>query len=212
MRKIFSIFLCATILMILLSAPMAAHAEEVSDEPPATETVTEPTLFTRVWEYIENNKEVVVSAAGNVILFACAVATYVRNKRRNNLIIGGVSKLETGTQVIGGQQSSVVSAMNNLIENYNVMADKYERYGSLEGARDKYAVAMVTQSYAILEILHTVYANSKNIPQGVKDLINLKYANCLKQLSDDKELLAIADSVRSIIGTDAEVSAEDTEA
>lgn len=68
---------------------------------------------------------------------------------------------------------------------------------------------MVTQSYAILEILHTVYANSKNIPQGVKDLINLKYANCLKQLSDDKELLAIADSVRNIIGVDVKTAAED---
>lgn len=210
MKKIFSVFLCAAVLAIILSVPMVTYAEEASDETPVTET-TEPTLFTRVWEYIESNKEVVVSAAGNIILFACAVMTYIRNKRRNNLIIGGVSKLETGTQVIGGQQSSVVNAMNSLIENYNAMADKYERYGSLEGTRDKYAVAMVTQSYAILEILHTVYANSKNIPQGVKDLINLKYANCLKQLSDDKDLLAIADSVRSIIGTEAETITEDAE-
>lgn len=210
MKKIFSVFLCAAVLAIILSVPMVTYAEETSDETPATET-TEPTLFTRVWEYIESNKEVVVSAAGNIVLFACAVMTYIRNKRRNNLIIGGVSKLETGTQVIGGQQSSVVNAMNSLIENYNAMADKYERYGSLEGTRDKYAVAMVTQSYAILEILHTVYANSKNIPQGVKDLINLKYANCLKQLSDDKDLLAIADSVRSIIGTEAETITEDAE-
>lgn len=210
MKKIFSVFLCAAVLAIILSVPMVTYAEETSDETPVTETA-EPTLFTRVWEYIESNKEVVVSAAGNIVLFACAVMTYIRNKRRNNLIIGGVSKLETGTQVIGGQQSSVVNAMNSLIENYNAMADKYERYGSLEGTRDKYAVAMVTQSYAILEILHTVYANSKNIPQGVKDLINLKYANCLKQLSDDKDLLAIADSVRSIIGTEAETITEDVE-
>lgn len=210
MKKIFSVFLCAAVLAILFSVPMVTYAEEASDEAPAAETA-EPTLFTRVWEYIESSKEVVVSAAGNVVLFACAITTYIRNKRRNNLIIGGVSKLETGTQFIGRQQSSVVDAMNNLIENYNAMADKYERYGSLEGTRDKYAVAMVTQSYAILEILHTVYANSKNIPQGVKDLINLKYANCLKQLSDDKDLLAIADSVRSIIGTEAETTVEDAE-
>lgn len=41
-------------------------------------------------------------------------------------------------------------------------------------------------SYAALNILKTVYANSKNVPQGVKDLVNLKYAKAISAASDVK--------------------------
>ena len=59
--------------------------------------------------------------------------------------------------------------------------------------------AMVVQTKAILEILTTVYANSKNLPQGVKDLVNLKYADVLKTINEDKKLKEIADSVKSVV-------------
>ena len=50
------------------------------------------------------------------------------------------------------------------------------------------------QTKAILEILITVYANSKNIPQGVKDLINLKYADALKLIGNDEQLKQTLDN------------------
>ena len=34
----------------------------------------------------------------------------------------------------------------------------------------------------------TVYANSKNLPQGVKDLVYLKYANVLKAIEENKPI------------------------
>ena len=55
-------------------------------------------------------------------------------------------------------------------------------------------LAAFAYSKAILEVLTTVYANSKNIPQGVKDLVNLKYADVLKLVGDEDKLKEIAAS------------------
>ena len=128
------------------------------------------------------------------------VISALLGKKKSNLIEKGVNNIIQGTTDVKGNQDAMVSAVNGLIDGYNAMGQKYEQYGKFEGARDKYVVAAVTQSTAILEILYTVYANSKNVPQGVKDLVNLKYASCLKQIGDDKELMAIVESIRHIIG------------
>jgi len=65
---------------------------------------------------------------------------------------------------------------------------------------------MVVQTRAVLDILATVYANSKNLPQGVKDLVNLKYADVLKTTSDDEKLLSV-----EMVETEREPEAEKTE-
>ena len=61
-------------------------------------------------------------------------------------------------------------------------------------------LAAFAQTKAILEILTTVYANSKNIPQGVKDLVNLKYADVLKLVGDEDKLKEIAEPVETAEG------------
>lgn len=38
-----------------------------------------------------------------------------------------------------------------------------------------------------------MYPNSKNLPQGVKDLVNLKYADALKIVGDDNKLIEAAE-------------------
>ena len=58
----------------------------------------------------------------------------------------------------------------------------------------------------VLDILATVYANSKNLPQGVKDLVNLKYADVLKTTSDDEKLLSV-----EMVEMEQEPEAEKTE-
>ena len=56
-----------------------------------------------------------------------------------------------------------------------------------------------------------VYANSKNLPQGVKDLISIKYANVLKALESDEELASVVKAVRILAGTsDNTTAVEDT--
>lgn len=81
--------------------------------------------------------------------------------------------------------------------------EKLSKYNDTEDERYAAVGAMVAQTKAILEILTTVYANSKNIPQGVKDLVNLKYANVLKTVEDEDKLKEVV--------IDVEKPAEETQ-
>ena len=90
-----------------------------------------------------------------------------------------------------------------LAKGYGELRASYEKYGETENDRNRVTGAVLAQSSAILEILQLVYANSKNMPQGIKDLVNLKYANTLKTIEDDEKLLAIVEAVRTNISAGA---------
>lgn len=92
---------------------------------------------------------------------------------------------------------------------YAELRKAYEKYGETENDRNRVTGAVLAQSAAVLEILQLVYANSGKLPQGVKDLINLKYANTLKTIGDDKQLLAIVAAVRDNINAGAVYHGED---
>lgn len=95
---------------------------------------------------------------------------------------------------------------------YAELRKAYEKYGETENDRNRVTGAVLAQSAAMLEILQLVYANSGKLPQGVKDLINLKYANTLKTIGDDKQLLAIVAAVRDNINAGATYTGEDSNA
>lgn len=99
----------------------------------------------------------------------------------------GVTNTETS-------QRSVVNVTNELIEGYNRFEKALNNFDTTENERYKTMLAAFAQTKAILEILMTVYANSKNIPQGVKDLVNLKYAEVLKLVGDEDKLKEIAET------------------
>ena len=211
MKRLLFVFSFVLTLVLLFALPLTSYAADATDAPESVENQSvEPTIFTRVWEYVCENKDTIISFIGDVLMFGAAIAVYIKGKKRGGTIINGVASIATGTQTIGGQQTAVIDAVNRMIDGYNSMLQQYEKYGSLEGKRDQYVIAMVKQSSAILEILHTVYANSRNIPQGVKDLINLKYAGCLKDLYNTEGLQSAIDSLRDVL-CDNSVPAQDAE-
>jgi hypothetical protein len=189
--------------------------------PDATEGVVEeesvaPTVFTRVWEFVENNTQETLSIVGtvsllimNLILKHSGTKTSKETKIALENITGDVG------MTLGGQQS-VVEVVNRLIDGYNELSkrydalkESYDKYGMTEDERNRVSGAVLATNTAILEILTTVYTNNRNLPQGVKDLVNLKYANCLKSLEDDERLIAIVEAVRTNIGETAESAKKD---
>lgn len=147
-------------------------------------------LFRRVYEYSIEHKTELLGLLGDAVIFILALLLKSR--------ISFIKKTATETN---DSQVSVVDVVNNMVDGYNALQATYDKYGATEGDRNRVVGALVAQNTAILEILTTVYVNSKNLPQGVKDLVNLKYANCLKQLENDEQLKAIVTSVRESIGT-----------
>ncbi|MCD8309495.1 MAG: hypothetical protein LUD19_06545 [Clostridia bacterium] len=165
---------------------------ETTEDTGATETTEETATFLgRVWEWLSSNYAEVISTAGTVLAAAIAIIVPLFNKKSKSSIDATELKLIT-------KQSDTVDAVNTLIESYNTLMEKYteveqelEEYNSEETEKYKAIGSLITQTKTILEILTTVYANSKNLPQGVKDIINLKYAAALKTESDDEALIEV---------------------
>jgi hypothetical protein len=96
---------------------------------------------------------------------------------------------------------------------YADMKAAYEANALKEDDRNRLIGAVMVQNTAILEILSSVYVHNKNLPQGVKDLVILKYANTQKAISDDEMLCSIVEAVREKINfeTLAEEVSEEAE-
>lgn len=198
------LFLGIAICFIGAGTSAVAHAEELpqdgteivqEEQQEPAEPVDEPTIFDRIWEWVTANATETLTVLGDIVLIACLIAQRVKQKKK---------LVELGTDIITvkddvantvSSQKSVVSVTNELIEGYNKFEKALNNFDATENERYKTMLAAFAQTKAILEILTTVYANSKNIPQGVKDLVNLKYADVLKLVGDEDKLKEIAEPV-----------------
>ena len=200
--------------VLLFSFCTMAYATEVDDtvdtayaaveetvDTTATDIDEYHTIFTRLWEYCNEYKTELLGVLGDIAIFVLALFIKLRNDKRTTNIAQGIVSIKGDTSDTQKSQTSIVGVVNEMVDGYNALKQSYDKYGETEDDRNRVVGALVAQNTAILEILTTVYANSKNLPQGVKDLVNLKYANCLKSLDDDEQLKAIITAVRENIGT-----------
>ncbi len=218
MKKIIlTMLFCIVIVTTLCAFPVAAEdVTEAAETYEVIDAAIDPTLFTRIWEFVGQYPEETVTVVGTLAL---AVMNFFIKKGNVKNSKDTKKLLDVANETLGGQ-NAVVGVVNDMIECYNGLAQKYEAmkekydlYGATEDERNRLVGAVLATNTAILEILTTVYPNSK-LPQGVKDIVNLKYANCLKMLDDDTQLRAIVEAVRSNIGNleaTGEAEAENTE-
>jgi hypothetical protein len=213
MKKIFTVLCIIMALLLCLSVPcFAAEAEDVVPEAPpaASDTVTDDaethTVFTRLWEFVNKYKGEVLTLIGDVALIIIALYIKLRNGKGTKEINATLNKITEETGLSLTNQGKVVDVINNLIDSYNAqtaaymqMQEAYQKYGASEVDRNKILGALAAEIATVLDILSTVYVNNKNLPQGVKDLVNIKYANCLKALENDDDLAAIVRAVRASI-------------
>lgn len=171
------IFLCGG----FATTAYAANAETVSEtetteELPTEETAVPETFFTRLESWFNDNFLEFLSTVNFGSILACVVVAIAEkrgNKKNTTLTL---EKLGVNTESNG----EVVKTVNVLIENYNATIEKLNAMETQNEKRDVICAELETFTKAILEILTTVYANNKNIPQAVKDLVSLKYVNALK--------------------------------
>lgn len=193
------LFLGVAICFIGAGTSAVAHAEELPQDgteivqEEQTEPVEEPTFFGRVWEWVTANAAEILTVLGDIALVACLIAQRVKQKKK--LVELGTNIITVKDDVANtvSSQKNVVNVTNELIEGYNNFEKALNNFDATESERYKTLLAAFAQTKAILEILTTVYANSKNIPQGVKDLVNLKYADVLKLVGDEDKLKEIAE-------------------
>ncbi|MBR2312218.1 MAG: hypothetical protein IKA46_02900 [Clostridia bacterium] len=137
-------------------------------------------------EFFYKYRAEIFTTTGNAILFVLGLAFKVYDAIENKRL----------SFEIEATRDPVIDATNNMIDGYNAMKQGYDEHASLEHARDRAIAVVMAQNAFIVEALQTVYANSKNLPQGIKDIINLKYAKCAKAIGDDETLKRLSEVFR----------------
>ena len=219
MKRLFK-FLLSFVLVFMLLTPVTAFAVEITT---GGNEINYNTIFTRMWEFVEKNKTEVVSAIGSGLVLIVNAVVKTANSKENKKLSERLNTIQGDTQGTIKAQTSIIDVINQMISGYNEMKESnadlrsgyenmktaYEINATREDDRNRLIGAVMVQNTALLEILSSVYVHNKNLPQGVKDLIILKYANAMKALSDDEILCAIVESVREKINF--EVPADGTE-
>lgn len=217
-----SLFLCVGMSSGTASVAYAVEtsvAEDAVDgetpEPPADEPEPEPTpeppeendssqlangiaaFFDRIIEWVTVHRAEVVTVIGNIVVIIYMIAKNVKSKKKLLEIGTNVLSVRDGVANTNTKQGEVVNVTNELIEGYNRFETALNDFGKTEQERYKVMTAAYLQTRAILKIMTTVYANSKNIPQGVKDLVNLEYADVLKLVGDEEKLKEFIEATES---------------
>jgi phage-related protein len=220
MKKIIYITMIVAMLFCLMAFAAAATTIDTITTTPITDIESElitpdseefentyNNIFNRIWEFIEEHQDDIKSAVGFVAMIATIIITGIKNGKKIN------DRIEQNGKDISASQQNVVGAANGLIDGYNGVANKigtleagyealraeYARYNEVESERNRVIGALAAETTAVLEILQFAYGQSKNLPQGVKDVINLKYANCLKIVGDDEQLKGVIGSLRESV-------------
>ena len=176
------------------------ESESVSKVPEETNGLDLYAFYMRIWEFANDNRSDLISLCCSVVVALFTLLAKRSADRKSNAISQDLQIVKQDASGTHASQGSVVGAINTMIDGYNEMRGSYEKYEGIEDDRNKLIGAVFIQNTAILEILTTVYVNSKNMPQGVKDLVNLKYAKCLKTLESDELLRGVVEAVRQEIG------------
>lgn len=184
--------------------------EEIPEAEPEVENHT---IFSRMYEWVTEHKTEIITAVGDVILVIMLIIEKAKSKKSYTAIGSQLLSIGKGVYNTETSQNNVVCVTNELIAGYNKFEQTLDNFDAKEDERQKTAMAAYIQTRAILKILVTVYANSKNVPQGVKDLVNLEYADVLKLVGNEETLKQLVDStaVQSTEESAAATAEEKTE-
>lgn len=175
-------------------------AEETNDQDDSV--AYEPTYVDHLLAFLQDHGSKIGIAALIIFETAGAIVTKLRNKSLKT----NMEDLMANTTSVFASQSGVVDVVNVLIDGYNSLNAKYTAAQESEQNRDKVFAAVLLQNIAILDILDTVFVNLKNLPQGTKDIVNVRYAKCLSLVDDDEKLAECVSYIKKVL-TEEEVKA-----
>lgn len=183
-KRIFAVVMIVTI--ALLCVPMMAYASEAG-----AQTEESVDILYRVKDFFVKNEERIIEISGVIAGILASIYSIYKGVKAIINVLG------TKADDVSMSQNNVVNATNTMIDNYNQMKEQYERMNALLENFFVTASNIERQSKTVLDIIETVYVNSKNLPQGVKDLVTDLYARCV--IADHGNADAIANIENSLL-------------
>lgn len=193
--------------LVIYEEPEVSVAPETIPDAESS-TAEDHTFATRVWEFVKKNKNTVFEVGfSTVILVLLWFVKKAQSKLKNDLSLSNSNSVS-----VANSQSGVIGAVNTMIEGYNTFKSDFTKIKEADAERDKQIAAMIVTNTAILDIMSRVFPNSKTLPQGVKDMVNITYANTMKAINDDQQLTALVEASRILLAAGTEKAASEEEA
>jgi hypothetical protein len=186
---------------------VAPPVEETVIETPAEDE--HETVFTRLYEWFTESKTDVFTLGGSAVLFALSLILKRDMGSTAKKTIDGISRVLSKADVSDEKQNAIVGGLNEMVDGYNEIKNQSEEV-KICIAEVTSQIATVTQSNAsleakidnvfnvilslmdkeimqnaeVMEVLSSVYANNKALPQGIKDFVALKRSENAKLVQE----------------------------
>jgi hypothetical protein len=188
MKKLLVLFVLLAVFSLSVVVFAEDSGEEIDPVTPEGVVVEENnTLASRVWDFVGDNKSALLVIVGDLSLIVAYLRSYFKNKANNKDLmtaLGNVYKSVSGTaqgqKTVSGACNELVETLATVIKSSGVLTEAYSILNTTEESNNRRLTILEKQNQTILEILIAAYSGNKNLPQGIKDIISLKYADCLK--------------------------------
>jgi len=181
----------------VISSEIEPFEETETETEPTTPTEEEEhTIWTRLGEWFSTNLVEFLSSVDLIAMVGCIISVVLERKANKKFTAETKAAITANTTTTNANTASndkVLEAMNTLIDLFNEIKEN-------DVKRDEVIAKLSSENKAVLEILATVYANNKNIPQAIKDLVTLKYVNALKEENAMIETTAAEPSEKETTG------------
>ena len=167
------------------------------------------TFFGQLHAYFAAHSAEIGSCATAIAAMVLTFVVRGTTKKGLGSLIDVVRNVKQKADATADGQINIVEGLNGIVDELNVSKEKISKIGEvvdwlmtnmksvLEAAEliqsiantwktetDKMTVETVLlrkECDALFDIVELMYTNNKNVPQGVKDIVTLKYANILKE-------------------------------
>lgn len=137
------------------------------------EAVEKVTFLSRVQSFIESYRTEILAGAGAIFssigIPLVGILLNKKLRKANTQTIENTAAIYSNTQ----SNAQMVETLNTMINLYNGINEKLNATEFNTQKQKDFALAT-------LKIMQTVYANSKNVPQAIKDLVNISYVGAIK--------------------------------
>lgn len=199
-KKILVLVVLILAIVVIFSATAMCFAEEVptADADAETDSSTEQTpenpdtgfnaenQFSNIIKsFYEKNQTEIITVICYIMTSAISFIFYRFTNKSNKGINTTISSFLSNADNIG---SDVVNVINQLINKNNELEkiiSEFTKENSLIKAQLK---EIEKVSYSTVQILSTVYNQSKNVPQPTKDVVNVHYAEAVTAKTDYEKI------------------------
>ena len=182
MKKVITLFILVTVLM--LSFTVVASAEETGFDVAASAS----TVYENFLEWV-STYENQISTVINVVTTAILMLLFGKTKV-------GITDLISKTGLLAKSSAGSDQTLGKLITCNNDQVDEIKSLRReneiLREAVNKNTEVLAIVAEAVCRVAHipaTVYTNSKALPQGVRDMVNLESAETIKLMKKIKNIL-----------------------